>query len=284
MSFFNTRSFINTPNRTYNYLNNLHSATYGQEPNDTNTTLNNDNNSNDNERPSPNEDMEDTEGMNFIDYGDVMNEYLNNVQTMRRSLINTITTHQLFISQLQPQLRNLNHQTNLLYGLLLSHDGLSRSVRNSHSQRPRQQRRQQSPQTVNARREQNINLFADTIYRTIYNQLQQQMDGSNLPTQIPTVDIITVPMEDVPVVATDQQINDATTTIAFGSLTENQQFYERCPISYLVFDNNSQITRITHCGHYFDTTALMGWFRNSVVCPVCRHDVRETNQSMDTVV
>lgn len=73
----------------------------------------------------------------------------------------------------------------------------------------------------------------------------------------------------------EYQINNATETISFSSILENERRYDRCPISHEPFTENSTVTRIRHCGHYFEPVSLTTLFRNSVRCPVCRYDIRD---------
>ena len=41
-------------------------------------------------------------------------------------------------------------------------------------------------------------------------------------------------------------------------------------------------TRLTHCGHRFHTSCIAEWFTQSVSCPMCRHDIRETRPPAPT--
>ena len=80
-----------------------------------------------------------------------------------------------------------------------------------------------------------------------------------------------------------QQISNATETIIFSSIPINERRYDRCPISHETFTENTPVTRIRHCGHYFDPMSLTTLFRSSVRCPVCRYDIREyTNPGNET--
>jgi len=80
-------------------------------------------------------------------------------------------------------------------------------------------------------------------------------------------------MSPVVVRPTTQVIASATETIPFADIESPQ--YQRCPISHEDFDNNSAVTRIRHCGHFFDPQAIGHWLSTSVRCPVCRHDIRD---------
>jgi hypothetical protein len=58
----------------------------------------------------------------------------------------------------------------------------------------------------------------------------------------------------------------------------------RCPITLTDFYEGEQIRRIHHCGHTFSADAIINWFRENVVCPICRYDIRdyESNNNENT--
>ena len=93
---------------------------------------------------------------------------------------------------------------------------------------------------------------------------------SNLATNVLT----SLFLEPVPIFPTEQEIESATTVVAFSDLPDQQT---TCPIMMVPFDENSEILRIDHCGHCFSKPAILRWFRNHVSCPVCRHDIRESS-------
>lgn len=76
----------------------------------------------------------------------------------------------------------------------------------------------------------------------------------------------------VPVPPTQQQIENATSTVCFSEV-ENPP-YANCPITLDVFNVNSNVTQFLYCRHIFDSVAIQNWFRNSTYCPVCRFDIR----------
>jgi hypothetical protein len=43
-------------------------------------------------------------------------------------------------------------------------------------------------------------------------------------------------------------------------------------------DTMATSTRLTHCRHYFHHTCITQWFGTSVRCPVCRNDIRDTDE------
>ena len=71
---------------------------------------------------------------------------------------------------------------------------------------------------------------------------------------------------------TTQQINNATMDINYYD-TE----HHICPITQEPFEENTEIIKIIHCQHCFQKEAIMNWFNRSVLCPVCRFDIREYN-------
>ena len=89
------------------------------------------------------------------------------------------------------------------------------------------------------------------------------------------------PMSPVVVHPTQQTITTTTETIPYVDLTE--PIYTQCPISHEPFDINSAVTRIRHCGHYFDPESILQWLTTSVICPVCRHDIRDGIENTENI-
>ena len=77
----------------------------------------------------------------------------------------------------------------------------------------------------------------------------------------------------VPVVPTQDQINNATRNIRYENI--QNPLNESCPISLERFNPNDVVTQICWCGHIFNTNELTSWFRSNVRCPVCRYDIRD---------
>ena len=80
--------------------------------------------------------------------------------------------------------------------------------------------------------------------------------------------------EPVPVVATQEQINNALEDISFESLDENNN---TCPIDQQAFTSDDSIVRIRQCGHCFRRNNIEQWFTSNVTCPICRLDIRTIN-------
>ena len=79
--------------------------------------------------------------------------------------------------------------------------------------------------------------------------------------------------QDVVIRPTQEQIENATEQIVFRS--SEDETHARCPITLEDFQDGDTVTRICHCGHTFQNTALSNWFTTNVRCPVCRYDIRE---------
>jgi hypothetical protein len=43
-------------------------------------------------------------------------------------------------------------------------------------------------------------------------------------------------------------------------------------------DTMAMSTRLVQCRHYFHHACITQWFGTSVRCPVCRNDIRETDE------
>lgn len=50
-----------------------------------------------------------------------------------------------------------------------------------------------------------------------------------------------------------------------------------CPITYETFQDNSQVSRISTCGHIFNRNALTRWLSINQTCPSCRSTTSTTN-------
>jgi hypothetical protein len=77
----------------------------------------------------------------------------------------------------------------------------------------------------------------------------------------------------VNVVATPQQISNATTNVLYENI--ETPLNDRCPICLDVFQLNSEVTQINHCRHIFNRAQLATWLQTNVRCPVCRFDIRD---------
>ena len=73
----------------------------------------------------------------------------------------------------------------------------------------------------------------------------------------------------------DRQIELSTRKLLYKDIIDPVN--ESCPISMENFNPNDNVTQILYCGHIFKTGLLNYWFREHVICPICRYDIRNYN-------
>jgi len=82
-------------------------------------------------------------------------------------------------------------------------------------------------------------------------------------------------VDDVRVGLSQSQIENATesvlyTTEAFPEITQ-------CPISLDEFEDGELVCQIRHCRHIFKRRNITRWLETHTCCPVCRHDLENSN-------
>ena len=94
--------------------------------------------------------------------------------------------------------------------------------------------------------------------------------------------LLTSFFNNIEVVPTQQQINNATRNLVFRDIVNPTN--DVCPISLERFQPTDHVTQIRWCGHIFRRRDLLSWFNHNVRCPVCRYDIRNytENQSIRT--
>lgn len=180
-------------------------------------------------------------------------EYLNSISESRRTLNMMATT-------LQHQEQNIN---NIFYSLSRNNFQIDRQPRPSTRPSTRPYTNQPSQQQPNY--PPRVNRFNNNFFREIFNLNQMNM-------------------EPVIVRPTRQQILQSTQTVRVGDIALVNRYYNVCPISYETFTNDTIVTKINHCGHFFDTNSINRWFERNVRCPVCRYDIRQNLQNNSGVV
>lgn len=81
-------------------------------------------------------------------------------------------------------------------------------------------------------------------------------------------------LEPVIVRPTQQQIEQGTTV---GNVASDQDL--SCSICQDRLLPEQEGRKLNACGHWFHKTCIDTWFERAVQCPVCRHDVRESNMN-----
>ena len=79
-------------------------------------------------------------------------------------------------------------------------------------------------------------------------------------------------LESVPIIPTQEQVDNATEIIRFGDIQEPQN--NRCSISLREFAEDTHVSMIKYCGHIFSPLSLTQHFTFDVRCPLCRYDIR----------
>jgi len=100
-------------------------------------------------------------------------------------------------------------------------------------------------------------------------------DRSNFNNDV--IDILRDFYTTVPVIARPEQIRNATREILFSQI--NEPLNNSCPITLEAFTSESNVLQIINCGHIFNRQGLTSWFESNVRCPVCRYDIRNSNQT-----
>ena len=74
---------------------------------------------------------------------------------------------------------------------------------------------------------------------------------------------------------TQQNIDDATNIVNYKDIVFPAN--DTCPISLERFKENERVIQICNCEHIFHIEPLYNWFNRNSTCPVCRYDIRQSN-------
>lgn len=202
-----------------------------------------------------------------------LSQYSNNLQSSREILLNIVRLLELQDDTIQ---RNMILQANVSLRRDLEHLNESR---NRPSFLPR-------PRTRNLRYN-SVPLTRTTTNNTANNNSNTNRNNINDILNQAFTGLLDTPLTPVVVRATPEIISEATEELLFSELPNDIQRYQSCPVSHEPFTENTEITRIRHCGHYFSRPAFRQWFDSNVYCPICRHDIRnnilETNSLQNTL-
>lgn len=125
------------------------------------------------------------------------------------------------------------------------------------------------------RRRTRNNLFNNTTTTSSFNDL--------FSSEFTTLFSAILSATDVPTTSnllTETEINNATEQIRYGNI-ENP-ISERCPISYVEFDQETNVSRIKHCQHIFEPDSLTSWLTRHNTCPVCRYNLKMYGRETET--
>jgi len=77
-------------------------------------------------------------------------------------------------------------------------------------------------------------------------------------------------LEPVVVRPTPEQITQFTTVANLATDEEHS-----CAICQEVLRSEQEGRKLNACGHWFHRTCIDTWFQRHIICPICRHDIRE---------
>jgi len=120
--------------------------------------------------------------------------------------------------------------------------------------------------TLNAN---NTNVLMNTVLGTIFGDIF----GPTTGTGTGTVDLHAFLNQRVDIHPTNEEIDNASTLYR-----ANVRHDDICAICQDIIEANQEVRKINHCNHYFHSECIDTWFQSNVLCPTCRHDIRESNQ------
>jgi hypothetical protein len=199
-----------------------------------------------------------------------LSQYSNSLQSSREILLNIVRLLELQDETMQ---RNMILQANVSLRRDIEQFNTSRN-RTSFINRPRTRNwRYNSVPLRTTSRNNNNNT-------TNNNTTNNNTTNNNTNTNINEIlnhafsGLLDTPLNPVVVRASPEVISQATENLLFSELPNDIQRYHSCPVSHEPFTDNTEITRIRSCGHYFSRPAFQQWFDINVHCPICRQDIR----------
>ena len=195
-----------------------------------------------------------------------LSQYSNNLHSSREILLNIVRLLELQDETIQ---RNMILQANVSLRRDIEQFNISRN-RSSSIPRPRSRNWRYS--SIPSR---------STLSRNNSNNHSNTNSNNNTNTNINEIlnqafsGLLDTPLNPVVVRASPEVISQATENLLFSELPNDIQRYQSCPVSHEPFTDNTEITRIRSCGHYFSRPAFRQWFDINVHCPICRQDIRD---------
>jgi hypothetical protein len=123
------------------------------------------------------------------------------------------------------------------------------------------------PQTTRIRmpNSQNTTTLMNTLLGSMFGDILSGVGGDN--------GLQTFLNQRVIVHPTNEEINNAST--AYRAVVHHDDI---CTICQDSIELNQEVRKLNHCGHYFHSECIDTWFTTNVLCPTCRHDIRDINQ------
>jgi hypothetical protein len=86
-------------------------------------------------------------------------------------------------------------------------------------------------------------------------------------------------MEPVPVGSSIRHLRNASTLENYIETYDEPNNQDNCTICQSNFQTGDIVRKLRGCNHYFHVDCVDRWFENSVICPVCRYDIRNYTAS-----
>ena len=193
-------------------------------------------------------------------------------------ILTIIDDYNYNVSQYNSNFREYQSNLRYLIDLYILEQSTTRRQQSSAQQQQQQQQQQQYRYrpTTSTRTTASGHTYTTrqtNIPRQTRNQITQ-----NLPIVERLNIIISDIFQDVIIRPSIDQINIATTCFPYNF----DASYNQCSITMEEFEENEIVCKIKHCGHTFKKNAIMNWFERSVRCPICRYDIRNYREPMNS--
>lgn len=198
----------------------------------------------------------------------------------RQTLINMYVTQynqtNLHIERLFDTLDDIRNNINNLIGNNMNNTNrfFNRSYRNDNRNNNRYNNRHNNL-NANGRRPYIYYDFSNPIDRSTY--ISDETNNSN---QDITDFLTTFLNSSVPVRPSQEQINNASRLVRYSDIQNPNS--TSCVISLEPFASNDNVRQLYHCGHIFFPDQFDQWFSNHVRCPICRHDIRNYTNTINS--
>ena len=115
-------------------------------------------------------------------------------------------------------------------------------------------------------------LRSETAVTDLITRLFAHQQTNDIATSIVRLTVPSRFLDPVRVIATNEQISN--------SLVTRETQDSPCAICQETISSGGVVLR--HCSHGYHRDCISSWLSTSVRCPVCRHDIRETDQQAQT--
>lgn len=208
------------------------------------------------------------------------------LDTIHDQICNHFNMINNFDARVRDILQNYTHLFNSLNVLYEQQDGLRSRFRNDqlNSEVYRRRRRFSSQSyryTPWRYIDSTTNRPDETSFSRLFHSLNDVSDNSVFTISGVMLDLSGIMMNDLsnnfftPVIIrpSESEIENSTVSTIYNASLYNQN---TDPIDQIPFEEGEALTCIIHCNHIFRPENIHRWFNSSVLCPLCRHDIRET--------